>query len=177
MRYFNNDYNEVCHPAILKALAENAGVQMPGYSADSLCAEAADLIRKKCDARVSERALREIYLKGFEICVKESDPKTVMTSYNLINGVWASESADLQTWILRGEWGFDGLIMTDWNGHGRHGTELKAGSDIKMMTDNQGQLTNYLRDDYTGGMFRGDIEAAARRILKVFLWYEGIDVE
>lgn len=50
MRYFNNDYNEVCHPAILKALAENSGVQMPGYSADSLCAEAAELIRQKCDA-------------------------------------------------------------------------------------------------------------------------------
>ena len=134
-------------------------------------------IRKECDARLTERALREIYLKGFEICVKESDPKSVMTSYNPVNGYWASESADLQTWILRGEWGFDGLIMTDWNGHGRHGEEIKAGSDIKMMDMQLQQVISYLRDDLTGGMFRGDIEHSARRILKVFLWYEGIDVE
>jgi len=136
-----------------------------------------EFIRKESDSRVSERALREIYLRGFEICVKESDPKTIMTSYNLVNGRYASESADLQTHILRGEWGFDGLIMTDWSGHGRHGEEIRAGGDIKMPKGHSIQVEAYLGDGINGGIFLGDLHAAVRRILKVFLWYDGIDVE
>ena len=66
------------------------------------------------DSRVSERALREIYLKGFEICVKESDPKHIMTSYNKINGVWGHYHYELCATVLRGEWGYKGNILTDW---------------------------------------------------------------
>lgn len=88
--------------------------------------------RKDSDSRVSERAAREIYLKAFEIIVKEADPYTIMSSYNLVNGVHTSESKDLLTNILRGEWGFRGIVTTDWWTHGEHYREAKAGNDIKM---------------------------------------------
>ncbi len=71
--------------------------------------------RMGVDAQVSERALREIYLRGFEIAVKESRPVAIMSSYNLLNGVHAANSVDLCTAIARKEWGFDGVIMSDWN--------------------------------------------------------------
>lgn len=70
--------------------------------------------RSRNDSRVSQRALREIYLRGFEICVTESRPRVLMTSYNKINGIWAHYNDDLVTTILRQEWGFDGVVITDW---------------------------------------------------------------
>ncbi len=81
---------------------------------------------------VTERALREIYLRGFEICVREADPMTIMTSYNKINGEHVSSRQDLLEGIVRGEWGFDGLVMTDWGTHSNKAYDLAAGNDLIM---------------------------------------------
>lgn len=125
--------------------------------------------RKGSDSIVSERALREIYLKGFEICVKEAKPKIIMTSYNIINGVRASENAELLNGILREEWGYDGMITSDWNTWGEHVKELKACNDIKMPRGESTQLKEALDN---GGLTREELCVCAKRILEMILWLE-----
>lgn len=98
------------------AAAFTKGIQSKGKAAcpKHFACNNQEVKRNVNDSRVSERALREIYLKGFEICVKESDPINVMTSYNKINGVWCHYNFDTVSVVLRGEWGFDGTVITDW---------------------------------------------------------------
>ncbi len=98
------------------AAAAVRGIQSTGLSAcpKHFACNNQEMRRVKNDSRLSERALREIYLKGFEICIKEAKPKNIMTSYNRINGVYGHYNYDLCTTILRGEWGYEGNVMTDW---------------------------------------------------------------
>lgn len=122
--------------------------------------------RKNSDSRVSERALREIYLKGFEICVKQSQPWALMTSYNLVNGQRASENKELLEGILRGEWGFEGVITTDWWTFGEHYKEIKAGNDIKMGTGYPERVLQALEQ---GLLTKEELLASARRVLELIL--------
>lgn len=122
--------------------------------------------RNSSDSRVTERALREIYLRGFEIAVKEGNPWCVMSSYNFINGTEASERQDLLTGILRGEWGFDGFVMTDWDNQSNIVKELKAGNNVKMPSGNDDSVV----DAYEKGeISRELLEANAIDIIKVLV--------
>ena len=125
--------------------------------------------RKGSDSRVSERAAREIYLKVFEIVVKEAHPWTVMTSYNRINGTFSSERKDLLTDILRGEWGFAGMVTTDWWNGGEQYVEVKAGNDLKMA---RGFADRLLEAKEKGLVTRGEMDACAKRILELVLKFE-----
>ncbi len=117
------------------------------------------------DSRLSERALREIYLKGFEIAVKESSPYTIMSSYNLINGQHTSESYELLTGILRDEWGYNGMVVTDWGVKNDPVKEVKAGNDMKMHCG----YPEDLKAAYDNGeLTRADLEKCVKRILEMF---------
>ncbi|MDE6219354.1 MAG: fibronectin type III-like domain-contianing protein, partial [Lachnospiraceae bacterium] len=122
--------------------------------------------RKNSDSRASERAVREIYLKAFEIIVKEARPWSIMSSYNIVNGHRASENRELLEDILRGEWGFDGMVTTDWWTNGEHYKEVKAGNDVKMATGFPERLMEALDK---GILTRADMEICARRILELIL--------
>ena len=122
--------------------------------------------RKKSDSIVSERALREIYLKGFEIAVKEADPWLLMTSYNLINGYNASVNYDLLTGILREEWGYEGAVTTDWISYGLHGFEAKAGNDIKMPWGYAQEISDFVMSEVLPESY---IDACVKRVLELII--------
>ena len=138
------------------------------------------------DSRISERALREIYLKGFEICVNESRPLNIMTSYNKINGVWSHYNYDLATTVLRDEWKYDGLVITDWWMRKSKSPEfpkikdnayrVRAQVDIFMPGDNNHAAKKYKSDGTLlatlgkdGGITRAELERTARNTLSTIM--------
>ena len=122
--------------------------------------------RKNSDSRLSQRALREIYLRPFEIVIREAGPWAVMSSYNIINGRRASESRELLTDILREDWGYTGMVMTDWWTRGEHYKEILAGNDLKMANGYPERVRQALD---LGLVSREDLETCARRVLELIL--------
>lgn len=110
------------------------GIQSNGISAclKHFACNSQEEKRMTLNSVVDERALREIYLTGFEIAVKEAKPKTIMSSYNLINGVYANENEHVLKEILRNEWGYDGVVLTDWGGENDRVKGLIAGNEMEM---------------------------------------------
>lgn len=122
--------------------------------------------RKNSDSRASERAIREIYLKAFEMIVRDAKPWAIMSSYNIVNGHRASENRELLEDVLRGEWGFDGMVTTDWWTNGEHYKEVKAGNDVKMACGFPERLLEAIK---IGALTRQEMEICAKRILKLIL--------
>ncbi len=137
------------------------------------CANNKEINRKCVDSRVSQRALREIYLRGFEIVVKKARPWALMSSYNPINGVQSSSNWESINGILRGEWKYDGIVMTDWTTFAHLEDELYAGNDVKM----PGMISLFYPQahesyDLAGAISDGTIDrnvvyASVRRIFKM----------
>ena len=122
--------------------------------------------RKDSNSRVSERAARQIYLKTFERIVKEAKPWCIMSSYNIVNDYRASENHDLLEKLLRDEWGFEGVVMTDWWTFGEHCKEVNAGNDVKMAAGNPDNLLKALEK---GLLKRETMECSVKRLLGVLL--------
>jgi len=124
--------------------------------------------RNSVDTIVSERALRELYLEGFRIAVEEAQPWTVMSSYNKINGLYASESHDLLTKVLRDDWGFKGYVMTDWGGGTDPVAQMKAGNDL-LMPGNRDQSKEIEKAVREGRLDEKVLDRNVERILNIVI--------
>ena len=137
-----------------------------GTSIKHFAANNQETNRMNNDAHISQRALREIYLKGFEIAIKEAKPWTVMTSYNYINGVYTSESKDLVTTILRDEWGYEGTVMTDWFGGKDGAKQMWAGNDM-LQPGKAEQFDSIVAGVKSGKLDEADLDRSVQRILNL----------
>ena len=129
-------------------------------------------MRNTVSSDVDERALREIYLRGFEIAVREGHPRSVMAAYNKVNGTYCPNSRELCTDILRSEWGFDGVVMTDWlsTGKGRAdvATAIEAGVDL-IMPGGKGDVRTIARSAGKGLISARALRTACGRVLEATL--------
>ena len=139
-----------------------------GTSLKHLAVNNQEINRLANDSRLSMRALREIYLRNFEIAVKESQPWTIMTSYNYINGRHASEDPGLLEEILRKEWGFEGLVMTDWNGGYDAAAQIAAGNDL-LMPGKYFQYEAIVEGVRSGKLAEADLDKCVRRLLELIV--------
>ncbi len=172
----------------MMAIANVRGIRKEGAHAVAkhFACNSQEQSRNHVDAVVSERALREVYLKGFEMAVKEADLTGIMTAYNPVNGHFSASNYDLNTTILREDWGFRGLVMTDWWAHmndpinqgkpSRSHTDhmIRSQNDLYMVVNNYGAEMN-IAGDYTiegiqlGTVTRGELQRSAKNICRVLL--------
>ena len=149
--------------AVIKGI-QSQGV---GVSAKHFAVNSQETARTKVDERVSQRAIRELYLKGFETAVRQSEPWTLMSSYNIINGVYAQGNKDLLTTILRDEWGYKGIVMTDWIGKRDKlptEQEVTAGNDL-MMPGYPAQAEDIVQAVKAGRLDIKDVDRNVRNML------------
>ena len=143
------------------------GIQSNGISAcpKHFAVNSQELRRMASDSVVDERTLRELYLTGFEIVVKEAKPKTIMSSYNLINGAYANENRHLLMDILRGEWGFDGAVVTDWGGSNDHALGVQNGSTLEMPAPGGDAVRELMQAVQSGKITEADVDARLDELL------------
>ena len=139
-----------------------------GVSLKHFAVNSQETCRNGVDARLSERALRDIYLKGFEIAVRESQPWTIMSSYNKVNGTLASENHHLLTEILRDDWGFGGFVMTDWWAEENGARQIAAGNDLQM-PGTERQYNDIVEAVKDGSLDEKQLDLCIRRIMNIML--------
>lgn len=133
------------------------GIQRTGRAAcpKHFAVNSQELRRQASNSVVDERTLREIYLTAFEIIVREAEPMAIMTSYNMINGTYAHENSRLLTWVLRDEWGFDGMVVSDWGGSNSAVAAVKAGGSLEMPSPGMVSVRE-LKEAFKAGEITGD---------------------
>ena len=151
------------------AAAYVRGIQKNGIAAcpKHFAVNSQELRRMASDSIVDERTLREIYLTGFEMVVKEAHPKTIMSAYNLINGTYANENAHLLMDILRRDWGFDGAVVTDWGGSNDHALGVKNGSTLEMPAPGGDAVRELMTAVQTGKITEADVDARLDELLEL----------
>lgn len=151
------------------AAAYIRGIQKNGVSAcpKHFAVNNQEICRMASDSIVDERTLREIYLTGFEIAVKEGHPKSIMSSYNLVNGVYANENKHLLMDILRKDWGFDGAVVTDWGGSNDHAAGVGAGSTLEMPAPGLDSARELMAAVREGRLSEKTLDARVHELLKL----------
>ena len=148
------------------------GIQSRGVSAcpKHFAANSQELHRMASNSVVDERTLRELYLTNFEIAVREGKPRTIMTSYNEVNGTYANENAHLLRDILRGEWGFDGMVVTDWGGSNDFVEGVRAGSNLEMPGTGDDSACQLYKAVKSGAIEEAVVDQRVDELLDVILW-------
>jgi len=151
------------------AAAYIRGIQRAGVAAcpKHFAANSQELRRMSTDSVVDERTLRELYLTNFEIAVKEGAPKTIMSAYNRVNGTYANENRDLLLDTLRGRWGFDGFVMSDWGASNDHVEGVRNGSALEMPAPGLDSAMNLVKAVQSGRLSEADVDARVEELLRV----------